>query len=213
MVSLMLAMVFPMISLLLAPDGFYWGRDSQLAVWFYLPGESRFNLLGLLLIPLAIVALVSLYLAFRRLSDAASEPGIWSNILRAVLFLILAGLLPPLQLFHANTNMLNGVLVAYGPTFDPFLFTLGLIETWALPVVAAVFIWRSFSLVTSKLNVRWFRLAGGLQLVAAIAPIEALGYATLAPYPLFFYSVWMLLSLVVVVFLLIGFNEVRSLKV
>jgi len=69
------------------------------------------------------------------------------------------------------------------------------------------------SLVTSKLKVRWFRLAGGLQLVAALAPIEALGYATLAPYPLFFYAVESLLSLVVVVFLSIGFNEVRNLKV
>jgi uncharacterized membrane protein len=212
-VPLMFILIFQVIGALLAPNGFYWGRDSQLAVWFYLSGGGRLNLLALLLIPIALVTVVFLYLAFRRLSEAASENGIWSNALWAVAFLFLAGVASPLQLFHANTNIVNGVLVAYGPTFDPFLFTVGLIETWALPVVATVFIWRSFSLVTSKLNVRWFRLAGGLQLVAAVAPIEALGYATLAPYPLLFYSVSTLLSFVVVALLLIGFNEVRNLRV
>ncbi|MGA1975727.1 MAG: DUF996 domain-containing protein [Conexivisphaerales archaeon] len=212
-VPLMFILIFQVIGALLAPSGFYWGRESQLVIWFDLPGAGRLNLLVFPLIALALVTLVFLYLAFRRLSEAASENGIWSNAVWAIAFLFLAGVLTPLQLFHANTNVVNGVLVAYGPTFDPFLFTVGLIETWALPVVAAVFIWRSFSLVTSKLNVRWFRLAGTLQLVAAVAPIEALGYATLAPYPLFFYAVWVLLSFVVVVLLLVGFNEVRNLKV
>jgi len=105
-----------------------------------LPSGGSLNLIALFLIPIAIVTLVFLYLAFRRLSEVASEPGIWSNALWAVLPLFLAGFAPPLQLFHANTNIINGVLVAYGPTFNPFLFTVGLIETWALPVVAAVFI-------------------------------------------------------------------------
>ncbi len=122
-VSLMLILIFQVIGALLAPNGFYWGRDSQLAVWFYLPGSGRLNLLVFPLIPLALVTLVFLYLAFRRLSEAASENGIWSNAVWAVLFLILAGVLPPLQLFHANTNIVNG---SWSPMVPPSIHSYSL---------------------------------------------------------------------------------------
>jgi uncharacterized membrane protein len=140
---------------------------------------------------LAIVGLVLTLIAVKYVSDIVKDTSIFNNMLVSILLTICGVFVGTVVILGSVLRFvgLNGI--TFGPNFNPSTVPTGdwiglaasvmggLVALWALVLVAAVFLRRSYDTIRAKLNVGLFGTAGLLYLIGAATTIVGIGFVVL----------------------------------
>jgi uncharacterized membrane protein len=141
---------------------------------------------------LGIVGLIFVLVAIRDIANQFQDRSIFNNTLLSVILAIsgiVVGTVVILGSFFSFAGLHNLVGPNYfGPNFNPSTVPVGdwvglaaavitgLAIVWALLIVSAVYLRRSFDAIASRLNVKLFGTAGLLYLVGAATIIVGVGF-------------------------------------
>ncbi len=140
---------------------------------------------------LGVIGGILILLAVKEISDTLADGSIFKNILIAtfsgiagVAVAVLAVLGYLISFFGSNNLLSPYYWSSFNPAVIPVgewigLFAsvfIGLIIVWAALTVSAVFVRRSFSAISSKLNVGLFSTAGLVYLIGAATTIVFVGF-------------------------------------
>ncbi len=140
--------------------------------------------LGISMIILAVVAIVGLILLLVAMNSLASyynAPGIFKNILYAVIISIVTGIvivvLDFALLVPATRNISTGITTNPGSVFSGvFLgFILVAVVAVAMSIISAVLVMRSFNILGEKSEIDSFKTAGLLYLIGVLLSIVVIG--------------------------------------
>ena len=140
---------------------------------------------------LGIVGFVLILFAIREISEVVADRSIFHNMLVAV-GLAVAGIVTGTLVIAASFLTFIGLnAVNFGPNFNPstvpagnwigFIssFIGGLAVLWALLLVSAVYLRRTYRSIASKLHVGMFETAGTVYLIGAATTIILIGFVLL----------------------------------
>lgn len=139
---------------------------------------------------LGIAGFVLTLIAVKYISDVVQDKSIFDNMLISII-LAIAGVVVGTLVILGSVFRFLGLHNAFVPDFNPAnvptgdwiglaaSVIVGLAAIWALLVVSAVFLRRSYSTIATKLNVGMFGTAGTIYLIGAATTILAVGFILL----------------------------------
>lgn len=143
---------------------------------------------------LGIVGFVLILIAVKYISDVVADRSIFKNMLVAIALAIagvLTGTLVVLGSFFRFMGVTGLTFASLGPSFNPstvaagnwfgFIASVivGLVAVWAMFLVSAVYVRRSYRKIATRLSVPMFNTAGLLYLVGAATTIVLVGFPIL----------------------------------
>ncbi|HEV2120698.1 MAG TPA: DUF996 domain-containing protein [Candidatus Bathyarchaeia archaeon] len=132
---------------------------------------------------LAIIGFILILVAVKNVSESVNEPGIFSNMIIAVLLAIVGLVVFGVIVIAAFLSFFNfGRVGTFTPGTVPpgflgaiGLLIVGLVVVWVFYLVSAIFIRKSYDRIGLRLNVNMFQTTGLLYLIGAALTIVLVG--------------------------------------
>ncbi len=135
---------------------------------------------------LAIIGLVLTLIAVKYASDIFGDPKIFNNMLYAVIIGIVGLVIAGVTVVSAVFSVLNlGITAGVTPpaNLQPGDFAglvetilIGLVAVWACMIVSSIFLRRSYTELSKRVNVGLFSTAALLYLIGAVLVIAVVGF-------------------------------------
>ncbi|TMI13513.1 DUF996 domain-containing protein [Candidatus Bathyarchaeota archaeon] len=135
---------------------------------------------------LAIVGFILILVAVKNVSESINEPGIFNDMIIAVLLtivgLVVFGVIVVVAFF---SFLSSGSQLGTPGTIPPSilgaigLLIVGLVVVWVFYLVSAIFLRRSYERIGVRLNVNMFQTTGLLYLIGAALTIVLVGFLIL----------------------------------